>query len=154
MMHLVSLVWLVLFLISGVFFFRRFLGTTTTAGMAVVLFCLDDAHIFPAFWLANRNALIAAVPAILAFLMHDKWRKNQHRCSGYLAPLFFAIGLMGGEFALGIMGFFIAYALFLDPEAPKRSFTLDVGPSNYSIVSGGTEIHRCGVSWLLEKVTD
>ena len=122
MMHVMSLVWLAVFLTAGVWVIRRFLGTAVAAGMAILLFCLDDAHLFPAFWIANRNGLVAATFALFSFLLHDSWRRHGRRAAGVAAPVLLLLGLLGAEFGLSILGFFIAYALFLDPDKPKRAF--------------------------------
>jgi hypothetical protein len=121
MMHVVSLAWLALFLIAGAVFFRRFLGPTAAGGMAVLLFALDDAHIGPALWIANRNSLIASVPAVIALLFHDRWRRRGFRPGAVLAVLFFILALLGAELGVGIFGCLVAHALFLDPESPKKS---------------------------------
>ncbi len=122
LIHLDSLIWLGIFLFIGIRFLRRFMGNTPAAGLAILLFALDDAHVFPAFWAANRNSLIASVPAVAALLVHDQWRRGNGQYGYLVGPGLFALALLGGEFGVGILGFFVAYALFLDPEAPKRSF--------------------------------
>ncbi len=52
LMHAHSLIWLGLAAATAAFLYRRF-EPSATAGLAVLLFAIDDAHIMPAMWLAN-----------------------------------------------------------------------------------------------------
>jgi hypothetical protein len=120
MMHVVSLCWFVLFLVAAALLFRQFLGNTAFFAVAFLLFAMDDAHLVPATWIANRSALISGVPALLALLFHDRWRREGDRRSAVFAVMLFAVGLLGGEFGIGIFGFIVAHALFLDEDGPRR----------------------------------
>ena len=100
--------------------YRRIHGRTGVAGLAALLFAIDDAHGTAAGWLANRNALIASLFGILFLLAHDRWRRGGHRRSALLAPMLLALALAGGELALGAVAYLAAYALFLDPAPLRR----------------------------------
>jgi hypothetical protein len=56
MMHLHNLLWFVVMVILAGYFYRETMGVTLTAGLACLLFAIDDAHAWPAAWIANRNA--------------------------------------------------------------------------------------------------
>jgi len=58
-MHLVSLVWLAACVLAVGALFRRMESEPMVAGLATLIFAIDDAHATPAGWIANRNALMA-----------------------------------------------------------------------------------------------
>jgi hypothetical protein len=98
--------------------YRRHLGAGWVSGFAIVVFAVDHCHGPLIEWIANRNALVAGLFAMLALLAHERavaaaegplWLRAE-----LLSALCLAIGLGGGEGALGILGYLIAHALFLD----------------------------------------
>ncbi len=58
LMHLHSLAWLAFLIASTSLVYRRVMPTPILAGLAALLYALDDAHGLPAGFLANRNALV------------------------------------------------------------------------------------------------
>ena len=76
MMHLNSLLWLGATVLAAVMLYRRLLGRTWVAGLAALLFALDDVHGLPGGWLANRNALLSLFFGILVLIVHDRWRRE------------------------------------------------------------------------------
>lgn len=114
MAHLHSMIWFVMMCAVAFVLFQRLLPSRASAALAAGLYILDDAHIFPATWVANRNALIAATFAFLALLFHIQRQQEGWRPGVWLAPLTFATALLCGEFALSISGFLFAHVLFLE----------------------------------------
>jgi hypothetical protein len=90
LMHLQSLLWFAGAVIAAAVFYRRLLLPVWVAGLAGLLFALDDAHGMPAVWLANRNASIGVFFGLVALI------------------------LLASEIALAAGGYLLAYALFLD----------------------------------------
>lgn len=89
-------------------------------GLAGLFFVLEDGHAVAIAWTANRYALVAALfsfAALGAFV-----RAREARRSGLLAALLFALALLGGEPSLGVVGYFVAYALFKDPAGRRSGF--------------------------------
>ncbi|MCX7718981.1 MAG: hypothetical protein N2111_11370 [Candidatus Sumerlaeaceae bacterium] len=124
--HAHSLAWAAaLVLIAGVVY-RHQLGTRPAAGLAVVLFSVDDAHAIPFAWIANRNALVSMLFGLVALILHDRWRRNLSRSTAALAPLAFGLSLLGGESGVGMAAYLFAFALFLDPVPswPRRALSL------------------------------
>ncbi len=119
LMHVQSLLWLGATLTVAGILFRRLLRPEWVAGLALLVFAIDDAHGSPAVWIANRNATIGTLFALLALLAHDRWRRDAWRPGGVLAPMALVLGLMGGEIALAGGAYLLAYALFLDPALPR-----------------------------------
>ena len=112
-MHLHSLVWLGVVVLAAAFFYRKVLGATWAAGLAALLYAVDDAHARPAAYLANRNALIASVFGVLSAVWLARSRERNDRCAwGSGACL--ALGLASGEMALSAAAYLLAYAIFLD----------------------------------------
>jgi hypothetical protein len=118
--HAHSLLWLGALVAAAAVFFRRIHGAAWVAGLAALLYAVDDAHGAPAGWLANRNALVATLFGLLCLLAHDRWRRVA--AGGWrhaaLAALCFALALAGGEMGLGAFAYLVAYAVFLDRGRP------------------------------------
>jgi hypothetical protein len=119
-MHVHSLLWLGILIIVVSLFYRRFIGPVWTAGLAALIYAMDDIHAWPSAWLANRYVLFCAVFGVLAIYMHDRWRRDNWRAGAYLGPGFLALGLLSGEAGIGACAYLIAYALFLDKEGLKK----------------------------------
>ncbi len=100
--------------------FRRFLGPTWWAGLAGILYAVDDAHAHAVGWIANRNALFGAAFAAATLLLHDRWRRGGSRPAAVLAPLALALGLASSEIAVGAIGYLLAHALLLDSASRAR----------------------------------
>jgi len=113
-MHLHSLAWLGAVVVVATLFYRRMFAAAWIAGLAALLFAVDDAHGFPAVWLANRNALIGVFFGLLTLIAHDRWRRDGWWMGAVLAPLAFLLGLLSKESAVATGAYLVAYALFLD----------------------------------------
>jgi len=123
LMHLHSLVWYGLVILAAAALYRRVIGPTHPiwiAGLAALLFAVDDAHAVPAGWLANRNALVAGFFGICTILAHDRWRRDGWKPGMVLAPLALLAALLGKEEAVSVGGYLLAYALFLDRGSWRR----------------------------------
>lgn len=116
--HLHSLIWYVALVALAGLLYRRSLGPAALVAMA--LYALDEAHVIPAVWWSNRNALVAAVPALAGFLAHLRWREAGWRWGLPLSLLGYAVGFAGAEAALGIMGYLGAYELLGRRDAWQR----------------------------------
>jgi hypothetical protein len=114
LMHLHSILWYAALALAVTAFYRRLFTAAWVAGLAALLYVLDDAHAFPVAWVANRNGLMAAFFGVLVLLTHDRWRREGWWPGAILGVLLLAIGLNCGESALAATGYIAAYALFLD----------------------------------------
>ncbi|HEY2509621.1 MAG TPA: hypothetical protein VGI39_02075 [Polyangiaceae bacterium] len=118
-MHLESLaLYAALLFVAGALY-RRFLPAAV-APLAALLYALDYGHGIPVGWLANRNALIAGTLALLALGAHDRWRREGWRAGAVVGPAVFGLALLGGESAVGVLGFLLAHAMTLDRAPTKR----------------------------------
>ncbi len=123
LMHLHSLLWFGLCVGIVAIAYRQLVGfderptplAATAAGLAGLLFAVEDAHAAPASWIANRNASVAVVFGIGALLVHDRWRRGGRPPLTILSAALLGAGLLSSEAALAFGGYLFGYALFLDP---------------------------------------
>lgn len=121
LMHAQSLLWYGALVVGVGALLRRWLGPTWVAGLATLMFAVDDAHAIPVSWIAQRNALIAAVLVVGMLWAHDRARRDDWRTGRWLAPLLFAGALLAGESAVGGLGYLVAHALWLEPRPSASS---------------------------------
>lgn len=126
-MHLHSLAWTFALVGSTVVLYRRVLVGAGVAAIAGVLFAVDEAHVTPIGWIAQRNALVAACFVVLALAAHDRFRVAGWRAGAFVGPLAFAIALGAGELAVGGIAFVVAHAIALD-RGSMRARVLAVSP--------------------------
>ncbi len=133
LMHLQNLFWFAAVILVATRFYKRFVGLFWAAGLAALLFSIDDAHGLPAGWLSNRNALLSAFFGFLVLVYHDKWRREGNRRGAVLGPSFMVISLLAGEAAVAVVAYLLAYSLFLD-SGSWRQRLLALMP--YSVITG------------------
>ncbi len=112
--HAHSLGWFFATVVLVGLLYRRVHGATAVAGLAALLFALEDAHHMPAGWLANRNALIAVVFGVGCVLAHIRWRVRGQPGFGVLAVGLLAVGQAAGEAAVGALAYLVAWQVTLD----------------------------------------
>jgi hypothetical protein len=120
LMHVQNLVWLGTAVAAAAFFYRRMIGPTWVAGLAPLLYALDDARGATAGLICNRNVLIAATFGFSALIAHDRWRREGSRVSALLAFGLLAGALFSKEEGLSTCAYLGAYGLFLDPGGRRR----------------------------------
>lgn len=113
LMHLHSLLWFGAMVFMAALLYRRLLTPLWIAGLAALLFAIDDAHGVPAAWLANRNGLLAAVFGFLTTYLHDRWRKDGWTAGAMLAPVSFLCSLFSAEAGVATGAYIFSYELFL-----------------------------------------
>lgn len=123
LMHAQSLAWYGAMVVITGALLRRWLGPTWVAGLATLIFAVDDAHAMPASWIAQRNALLAGVLTVGMLWAHDRARRDGWRTGRWLAPLLLALALLSGESAVGGLGYVVAHAALFDArdERGRRS---------------------------------
>jgi hypothetical protein len=114
LMHLHSVAWFACLVWLLALLYRRLIAVPQIAGLAVILYALDDAHGMPVAFLANRNAIVATTFGVLSVWMHDRWRRDGWSPGAWLSPLAFLAALLGGESGSGIAAYLLSYALFLE----------------------------------------
>ena len=117
LMHMHSLGWFALLLAVISRVYRRFSASAFSlgfAGLALLLYAVDDAHAMSVGWIANRAAVIALACGFAALLAHDSWRSTGRTryLTGALSLMALAFGF--GEAALQALSYLFAYALCFD----------------------------------------
>ena len=122
LMHLHSLLWLGLLAAAAAGLYRRIgVGAgAATAGLAGVLYAVDQAHGFAASWLSNRNILIAALFGVLALGAHVRWRRDGWRPGALLSALLLLAALLSAEAAVAMLAYWLAYAVFVERGAWRQ----------------------------------
>lgn len=121
LMHLHSLAWLGAAVAAAALVYRRVLGPGWVAGLAALLYAVDDAHALPATYLANRNALISCCFGFLSLASFVRGRRSA-------SALCLALALAAGEMGVATAGYLLAFALCLG-EGPLRSRLTPLLPS-------------------------
>ncbi|NUO54632.1 MAG: hypothetical protein HOV80_37810 [Polyangiaceae bacterium] len=91
--------------------YGRFIGGAA-AGLATLFYAIDDAHLLPVLWSANRHALVSAFFGFAALYMHSRRRS-------LVGAGLFAVALAGGEAAIGLLPYFLAFAWFVDDRGRR-----------------------------------
>jgi hypothetical protein len=142
LMHVHSLLWFAALVAAAALLYRRLMAPAWLAGLAALLYAIDDAHAGPAAWIANRNALIACLFGVLCLIAHDSWRRRGHRGAALLAPTCLAAALAGGEAALSTAGYLLAYAIFRETGSWRRRL-VSLVPTG-AILGAWAGIYRLG----------
>ncbi len=109
--HAHSLLWYAAGVLVIAAVYREVHGVGATAGLAAVLFALEDAHAMAASWLANRNAVVALTLGGLVLLGHLRWDRLGGWWRYALAVTATPVALLAGEAALGAVAYVIAWQL-------------------------------------------
>jgi MFS family permease len=98
----------------------RFSSTPVACGIACLLYAIDDAHAYSSGWISAANTLLACVFGLFALLMHDHWRRKRSNAGLVLSLVAFVLSLLSSEGGLALMGYLVAYALFLESGSWKK----------------------------------
>ncbi|UCG50436.1 MAG: hypothetical protein JSW58_09480 [Candidatus Latescibacterota bacterium] len=125
--HMHSLAWWAATLFVCGLIFRRALPGAIGV-FALVLFAVDEVHVMPVAWIANRNALVAVAPMRFGLWAWIRWCDDGWRAGRILAPLGIVIGMAGSELGLAVLGYFIAYTLLGMPAISIRARLVRLTP--------------------------
>lgn len=141
-MHLHNLVWFGLLVFGLALLYRSIEGSGSVAGLAVLLYAIDDAHSLPVAWIANRNALIATFFGVFALLLHDRWRKGPHGLAPWGSAACFLLSLLSAEAGVATAAYLFAYAFCLERPGWRRK----IGSLAPYLILGGIwfAYHRWG----------
>lgn len=103
--------------------YQKLLGVTLCAGLAVLMFAVDDAHSMVVMWIANRNALWAVLFGVLALFCFIRYREGTLPIGKVLGPLCFLLGLLSGETAVGAAAYLLAYVLWMEQGPLRKRLT-------------------------------
>ena len=114
LMHLQNILLYGCVVAAAAVLYRRIMKHTVAAGLAALLYALDEAHATAASWISGRNGLLATLFGVLTIIAYDRWRRRGGWLGIAVVPLLLALALFSAEAGSGTLAFIIAYALFLD----------------------------------------
>jgi hypothetical protein len=129
--HLHSLLWYALGVGLVTALYRRLHACAAAAGLAGLLFAVEDAHAMNAGWLASRNALLCLVFGVGMLHLHVSWCRTRASRHLILALFLFAAGLGCGEAVLGAAGCVVAWQLTCE-KGSWRERILPIAP--YAVI--------------------
>ncbi|MDX1384132.1 MAG: hypothetical protein R3190_10845, partial [Thermoanaerobaculia bacterium] len=126
--HVHSLAWMGLLAWLAARLYRQVMGPdgpgAEIAGLAAILYAVDDAHAMPMFWIANRNAVVGGVLATTTLLAHFAWRRaaDRSRQAAWAAVAHACLlgALLASEGALSVTAYLFAAAVVLETEPLGR----------------------------------
>jgi hypothetical protein len=120
MMHAQNIVWWIASVASVAVVYRRLVSPLWLANLALFLYALDDARGAPVAWVANRNALVGCAASVWTLYAFHRVRADDWRPGTWLGPLALVVGYSGSEGSIAMLGYLVAYALFLDDRPGAR----------------------------------
>jgi len=111
-----SLVYFLFFSLCGYLFYKSLSRDPLVYGLAVSMLVFDLSVSANLNWIAARNSYLAVAFGILALLWFIRWRETGEKRWLVSSLLVTAVGLSTAEAMVAIVGYFGAYALFLDKK--------------------------------------
>ncbi len=127
LMHMHSLAWFAGLVLLAAAVYRNLLGAGWAAGLAVLLFAVNDTQAVPIAFLANRHILVGAVFGVLALWAHDRGRRLKQWHWMILAPAAYLLSLLSSESGVAVFAYLLAYAVWLE-RGPARPRCLSLLP--------------------------
>ena len=113
-MHVHSLCWFAVLVIVSALAYRSIMGPGWAAGFAVLLYVINDIHVFPIAFLANRHILIAAVFGIASFDAFIRWREQRQMVWLCVSNVLFSAALLASESGITILGYLLSYSIWIE----------------------------------------
>lgn len=108
--HVHSFLWWIAAVVAAHRLFWRVLSPRP-ALIATAMFALAPCHALPLAWLANREALVSLVFGALALASYLGWREEGGLGRAAATMGLFALAMAGGEYALCVGGYVLAFEL-------------------------------------------
>ena len=122
LMHLQGILWYGLLVFVVTHLYRQTLTPAWVAGLAALLFAVDDAHGQAVAWISARNSLLATIFGSLALIAHDRWRNRGWKAGAFFGPLAFLLSLLSKEMGAAFGGYVAAHVAFLDKNPWRTRF--------------------------------
>lgn len=116
LLHLHSLLWYALQLCLLAAYYQRLFAKKMVWLLALIFFVSEPFHAVAVSWLANRNIIIAAVFSLASLILHIDYRRLNSPWRLGLSLVCFLLALLSAEISVSVLGFIIAYTLFMDKQ--------------------------------------
>ena len=110
--HLHGLLWF-FSLCAAVYFLARKLFSPATATLALLLYGVSGYSATPIAWVASRHTIVSAALSVFGLVAYVHGRKTGQTSAILGGYALLAAALLGGEGALGGLGYVVAYELFV-----------------------------------------
>ncbi|HOW71451.1 MAG TPA: hypothetical protein PKY77_12680 [Phycisphaerae bacterium] len=125
LMHLHSVLWYAATAAMVAVLYRRLMGPTVAAGLAALLYAIDDTHGNVAGFVCNRSDLPALLCGALCLLAHHRWRREGRWPWAVAAPISLLLSLLFKEAGIATCAYLAAYELSLRKDPwPQRLLAL------------------------------
>jgi hypothetical protein len=141
--HLHSLLWWAAAVFAARRLFRRLLPPRA-AMLATAVFALSPCHALPIAWLANREALVSLTFGALAIDSYFRFREEGGLLHAASAMALFAVALAGGEYALCLGGYVLAFELLARGQGLGRRV---LGLLAYAVPAAGYLAARAALGY-------
>jgi hypothetical protein len=115
--HAHAMVWYLALLTGVGLLLRRALSPPIFA-LSFLLYAVAGGHAEPVGWISARHMLVSAAPSVAGLAAHLSYREGNFRAGRWLSVPGVLIGLCGGEAALGVLLYWLAYEAIGAPEPP------------------------------------
>ena len=122
-MHVHSFAWFVVLVMASGMLYRNIMGPGWAAGLAVLLFAVNDIQAVPITFLANRHIVIAAVFGMVTLLCHDRWRCHLQIQWAVLANVFLLLSLLSSESGVSVFAYLLSYSLWIEQGTIRSRLT-------------------------------
>jgi hypothetical protein len=143
--HLHSLFWWVLAVVACAALLRSVLPARI-AVIAVFLFVIEEAHTVPVAWLANRNTLVATVFGLAGLWCHVRFSRDGRIVPRIAEGLAFVLALGGGEYAVSVLAYVVAFQAFASAPMKERVRALVPALSAFLLYVGARVVFGYGVA--------
>lgn len=113
-MHLTNMLCYALLVAIAALTYRELSGNGRIAGLAALMYAVDDGHAYAVGWISSRNTLLAALFAQLAILLHVRGRKLERWSLVIASAVSSALALLSAEYGVAVFAYVFAYAWLLD----------------------------------------
>lgn len=120
LMHAHNLIWFGAGVFVVALFYRRMIKPSWIAGLAALLYMLDEGYILPVSTISNRNVLISLFFGMLTLIAHDRWRRKRSVIAGVMSPILCVLSLLAAEAGIAVFAYLFAYAIFLDTRGWRK----------------------------------
>lgn len=131
--HAHSLLWFGVMLACATLAYRSMQGRIV-GGLAALLFAVDHTHAYPVGFITHRYSMISTAFCMLVLYAHHRFGSTRSVRYLALSAGFYALALLSGESSVAIVGYVLAYVVFVE-RAALRARALSFAP--YLVITLG-----------------